>query len=247
MKIGMFDSGIGGINVLKEVMKKYPNQEYIYFGDTIHLPYGDKTKEQLMEFGTNIIRFFEEQQVDMIVIACGTCSGMVEEYQEKTDIPIYDIITPTVNYVKKNYRSVSLLATATTIEKGVFEKKLSNYGVQVYPLACPHFVPYLEGLNDQKLDMNRELQSLENKCYEAVILGCTHYPLLQKEIEQCLHVVSVDPGVCLADSIELKSESHFSLTIYMSELTSVLQSNVERILGYKVELIEKRLDYMITK
>ncbi len=245
MKIGIFDSGIGGINVLKAVMKKYPNQEYIYFGDTIHLPYGDKTKEQLMEFGTNIIRFFEEQQVDMIIIACGTCSGMVEEYQRKTDIPIYDIITPTVAYVKSHYQSVALLATGTTIEKGVFESKLVKNGVQVSPLACPHFVPYLEGLNDQELNMDLELKSLKNKCYEAVILGCTHYPLLQKEIEQCLNVVSVDPGVCLANSISLENGDCSLLTIYMSALTSTLQSNVDRMLGQKTELIEKRLDYIV--
>lgn len=241
MKIGVFDSGVGGLNVLKELIKKYPKAEYIYFGDTLHLPYGEKTKEELIKLGSNIINFFEEQNVDVIIIACGTCSGLVEEYRMITDRPIYDVITPTVEYVKSFYKNVGLLATPTTINSGIFEKKIQVNGIDVKSLACPNFVPYIEKLNDNKLDINNELKYLYGKDIEAVILGCTHYPLLESEIYNYLHVPCIDMGKCLAETIKINAIDNFSLTIYMSKINDRLIEQVKEILNIEVELIEKIL------
>lgn len=239
MKVGVFDSGIGGLNVLKELMSNYPNIEYLYYGDTFYLPYGEKSKEELIKLGVRIIRFFEENHVDRIVIACGTCSSLVDEYQKYTRIPIDNVIDPTVEYVKKNYQKVALLATPATIKNGIFERKLKQEGIEVYPLGCPSFVPYLEGLSEI-LDIKKELSPLQNKEYEAVILGCTHYPLLKKEIEKSLSVPTVDMGKVLSEKIKLE-ESTYSLTVYMSKVTPLLEQNVNQILEKDVSLIEKNL------
>lgn len=239
MKIGIFDSGIGGLNVLKELMEKYPKIEYIYFGDTINLPYGSKSKEELIEFGIRIIRFFEEQHVDKIVIACGTCSSLVEEYKKYTKIPLIDVITPTIEYVKKNYHKVALLATSATIQNRNFEKKLLQENIQVYPLSCPSFVPYLEGLSET-LNIEEELKPLQNKDYEAVILGCTHYPLLKRKIEQNLHVPTIDMGKVLSEKIKLE-EWKPKLTVYMSKVTPLLEKNTNRILEREILVKEKNL------
>lgn len=239
MRVGVFDSGIGGLNVLKEIMRKYPNSEYIYFGDTFYLPYGEKTKEELIKLGTRIIRFFEEQKVDRIIIACGTCSSLVEEYRKVTNIPIDDVIDPTVEYVKKHYHKVALLATPATIKNRIFEQKLVQKGVTVYPLACPNFVPYLEGMRNE-LEIEKELDFLQNKDYEAVILGCTHYPLLKDQIEKVLNVPSIDMGEVLSEQIKLE-KSIPSLTIYMSKITPFLKQNVETILEQEVMLKNKNM------
>lgn len=239
MKIGVFDSGIGGLNVLKELMNCYPNLEYLYYGDTFYLPYGEKSKEELIKLGIRIIRFFEENQVDRIVIACGTCSSLVDEYQKYTNIPIDNVIDPTVEYIKENYKKVALLATPATIKNGVFERKLKQEGIEVYPLSCPNFVPYLEGLSEC-FDIEKELMPLQNKEYEVAILGCTHYPLLKEEIERNLLIPTVDMGKVLSKKIELK-QSKASLTIYMSKITPLLEQNVNKILEKNILLIEKNL------
>lgn len=239
MKIGVFDSGIGGLNVLKEIMKKHPNLECLYYGDTLYLPYGEKSKEELIKLGVRIIRFFEEKQVDRIIIACGTCSSLVEEYQKYTVIPIDDVIGPTVEYTKSHYHKVALLATPATIKNGIFEKKLVQEGIEVHPLSCPGFAPYLEGLSET-LNIEEELKPLQSENYEAVILGCTHYPLLKEEIEKTLSVATIDMGKILSEKINLK-ESAPLLTVYMSKVTPLLEQNVNKILEREILLIEKNL------
>ena len=158
-----------------------------------------------------------------------------------TEIPIYDVITPTVEYVKKNYKAVGLLATPTTINSGVFEKKIEATGVKVKPLACPNFVPYIEGLNINNLEIEDELKYLYGKNVEAVILGCTHYPLLEEEIYNYLQAPCIDMGICLADSLKINAVTNFKLTVYMSKINSRLEEQVKGMLNLDLELIEKIL------
>jgi len=103
MKVGIFDSGIGGLTVLKNLYKHYPNNEYIYFGDTLNLPYGTKTKEELKKLASNDVDFLLDKNVDIIIIACGTVSSNCINYlNHKYNIPIYDIISPTINYLNNS-------------------------------------------------------------------------------------------------------------------------------------------------
>lgn len=239
MRVGVFDSGIGGLNVLREIMKRFPNEEYLYFGDTKYLPYGEKNQDQLLKLGIRIIRFFEKKQVDYIIIACGTCSCLVEEYQKVTHIPIKDVITPTVDFVNKHYKKVVLLATLSTIQSKVFEKKLNQKGISVIPLACTTFVPYIEGLSKQ-LDLKKELMPLKNLSYDAVILGCTHYPLLKGQLQKEFTVPLLDMGKIMSESIILTESKPF-IQIYMSKVTPFTKEKVKKILNMDVEIIEKEL------
>ena len=103
MRVGVFDSGIGGLTVLKKIYKHYPNNEYIYFGDTLNLPYGNKTKEELNNLSSLEIEFLLSKKVDMIIIACGTVSSNCIDYlKNKYNIPIYDIISPTISYLNNS-------------------------------------------------------------------------------------------------------------------------------------------------
>ena len=128
MRIGVFDSGLGGINVLSCLIKKYPNNEYIYFGDTKNLPYGDKTKEELMVLASNAIDFLISKNVELIIIACGTISSNgYDELKKRYNIPLYDIISPTINYLKESdLNNIGVIGTKRTIESRIFDIENKN-------------------------------------------------------------------------------------------------------------------------
>ena len=128
MRVGVFDSGIGGLTVLKNIYKHYPNNEYIYFGDTLNLPYGNKTKEELNNLSSLDIEFLLSKKVDMIIIACGTISSNCIDYlKNKYNIPIYDIISPTINYLNNsNYQNIGVIATNATINSHIFKNNVNK-------------------------------------------------------------------------------------------------------------------------
>lgn len=236
MKIGIFDSGIGGLNVLKKIIEKYPCNEYIYFGDTLHLPYGEKSKEQLLGYATDIITFFEEKEVSLIIIACGTCSNFKEELQRRTYIPIMDCITPTLWYLRNQYSNVALFATEATVLSRVFENKIKSMGINVKAIACKTFVPMLESGRKNEIDVTLYTKQVKNE--EAIILGCTHYPLVRDMIEENLSISCIDMGECLCNFLDLSSNGNISITIYYSKIDDILLKNTESIIDYEKEIIE---------
>ena len=182
MRIGIFDSGLGGVNVLKELVKKYPNNEYIFYGDTLNLPYGSKTIEELQAFASNIIDFLISKNVDLIIIACGTISSNCYQYlRNKYSIPIYDIVSPTIRYIEASpYNNIGVIATERTIESKIFEQ---NAKVTLTK-ATKDFVRIIEdGIIDDK-----EINEIENELsifkdrVDTLVLGCTHYPFISNII-----------------------------------------------------------------
>ena len=126
MKIGIFDSGIGGLTVLAELIKKYPNNKYYYFGDNINAPYGTKSKEELLKLSNKIINFLNKKEVDLIIVACGTISSNVFDKLPK-DTKIYDVISPTIDYINNsNYENIGLIGTNMTIKSKTFEKRINK-------------------------------------------------------------------------------------------------------------------------
>ena len=232
MRIGVFDSGLGGIATLKDLIKYKPNNEYIYFGDTINLPYGEKTKEQLKEYADKIINFLKEKEVDLIIIACGTISSNIyEEIKDKYNIPIYDIINPICNFLEHKCDNVLLLATSMTIKSKVFKDKLELKNIKVYDKECPMFVPIIEGKEE---DINKYideyLNEYRNKNIDLIIPGCTHYPLISKELENYLAVPVLDIGYIIASSLDIK-DSKKGIEIYFSKIDEPLKENVKKIIG----------------
>ena len=228
MKIGMFDSGIGGLTVLKEFIKKYPNNHYIYYGDTKNLPYGTKEKEELLKLVKPIISFFTKQKVDFIIIACGTISAnCFFELKKMTTIPIYDIITPTINYLNhNNYKSLAIFATNRTIDSHIFKDKL--IAKDLLEIKTPEFVPMIE---NNKLD----LSIIKNYClqvlnHDILILGCTHYPLLINELKKYLSIPILNMAIPLLNSIEISNDTNFKLELYFTKIDTNLMNNIQKII-----------------
>ncbi len=191
--IGMFDSGVGGMTVLKEIKEKLPNEEIIYLGDTKRFPYGSKSKETIIELTKKGIEFLIEKNVKAIIIACGTATSQALDVVRKIyNIPIIGIIEPTVEYIqhKQNIKSVGIIATAGTIRSNGWEicirEKINN--ISVINKACPLLAPMAEeGWTDNeiaKLAVSEYLKDIGN--IDSLILGCTHYPLFEDVIKQVL-------------------------------------------------------------
>ena len=237
MKIGMFDSGIGGLNVLKEFINKYPNNHYYYYGDTLNVPYGDKDKETLFELSSKIIKFFETVNVDLIIIACGTVSSTcLNELRQITNIPIFDIISPTINYLKEsNLKKVVVFGTNRTINSHVFKNNLDY----IKEIATPEFVPMLE---NNRIDQNVIKNYINDyKDYDAIVLGCTHYPLLVPEFKKYVSdkVNMIDMGKLMVNSIDITNNNTYSLDLYFTKIDDNLKNNLEKIIksAYLIHLV----------
>lgn len=236
MRVGLFDSGIGGVNVLNELVKKYPHNHYIYYGDTKNLPYGNKSKKELFSLSSNIIDFLIKKQVDVIIIACGTVSSnCYQELRKKYSVPIYDIITPTLEFLKKSpYTRIGVIATTRTIESMIFDIKEKD----VLMKDTPSFVPIIES---NKINENNKVIENELKCFkdkvEALVLGCTHYPMLSNVIKKYLNLPLINMGTCLAETITLDGNKELKIELYFSKLTDEINKNIRIILDsdYNIE------------
>ena len=236
MRIGVFDSGIGGINVLSCLIKKYPNNEYIYFGDTKNLPYGDKTKDELMKLASNAIDFLIKKKVELIIIACGTISSnCYDELKKKYSIPLYDIISPTIKYLKKcDLNKIGVIGTKRTIESKIF-----NIKDNILTKETPSFVPIIE---NNVIEESKELILDKLTCfmdYDLLVLGCTHYPILKELIEKNIHVKTLDMGEILIDDIKLSNDGEYKCELYFSLLSVNLVMNIKKILSNNYEIYEK--------
>ena len=236
MRVGIFDSGIGGINVLKELIKKYPNNQYIYYGDTLNLPYGSKSVDELKKFACNIIDFLLKQKVDMIIVACGTISSNCFDYlSSKYDIPMYDIISPTIRYITKApYNNIGVIATERTVESKIFEQSDKVKMVK----ATKRFVKIIEDeiiTKSEKQEIKFALKCFKNKV-DSLVLGCTHYPFISNIITNYLHVPLIDMGECLANELEISKAGNQVIELYFSRINRNLEKNVKKILNTKFRI-----------
>lgn len=237
MRIGIFDSGVGGINVLSCLLEKYPNNEYIFYGDTKNIPYGDKTKDELLKLASHIIDFLLAKKVDIIIIACGTVSSTCyNELKNRYSVPIYDIISPTIDYLKKsNLKNIGVIGTKRTIESKIFNLKEKNMILKSTPL----FVPIIEN-NQISENKNIIIEQLKDfKFCDTLVLGCTHYPLLNDIIINELHIPTIDMGKCLAEKINLSNNSNQMIKLYFSKLSNNVIETVNRIIKVNYEIIKK--------
>lgn len=243
MKIGMFDSGLGGLTVLKEFVKKYPNNIYIYYGDTKNIPYGDKTKQELIKLIREIITFFEKEKVDMIIIACGTISSMcLNEIRQMTNILIYDVISPTIEYLQKtNQNKIGIFATNATINSHVFKTFLKNK--KILEIATQEFVPMIE---NNKIDLNiiKKYCNQISSC-DVLVLGCTHYPLLEQKLKKYLpDVLIINMAIPLLNKVKLFNDSNLSreivsneIILYFTKKSDTLLQNINNVLDFPYKII----------
>ena len=193
--IGVFDSGLGGLTVLKELMELMPGESVVYLGDSGRAPYGTKSKETVTKFTFQNIRFLINQDIKMIVIACNTASAYsYEPVTASFDIPVVEVVKPgAVTAVRETRaKKVGVIATPATIKSCAYEKAINalDGSISVVSKACPLFVPLVEEGwwdNDIALRVAEEyLTPMKDEDIDTLVLGCTHYPLLQKTISQVM-------------------------------------------------------------
>lgn len=189
--IGVFDSGVGGLTVVDEIMQQLPEERIIYFGDTARVPYGNKSKKSILKYSKQIVNFLMTKNVKAIVIACNTASAFaLDEIALQINIPIIGVVKPgarTAAAVTKN-NNIGVIGTNGTINSGMYQRYLNitNPEVNVFAKACPLFVPLVEEgwINDSitKDVVSRYLEEFANFNIDTLVLGCTHYPLLREII-----------------------------------------------------------------
>ncbi len=193
--IGVFDSGVGGLTVVKELIRHLPNEDIIYFGDTARVPYGIKSRETVIRFSIENILFLLKHDVKLICVACNTVSSFaLPEIKNHFRVPIVGVITPGVReavYATHNKR-IGVIGTTGTIKSRAYENEIKQLdpSVKVTAVACPLFVPFAEEgwlKGEVVLEVARTyLKPLKKAAVDTVILGCTHYPLLKPVIKKVL-------------------------------------------------------------
>lgn len=228
--IGILDSGLGGLTVLQEFLKELPQEDYIYFADRARVPYGSQPRETIITYARQIIRFLIQQDVKMIIIACGTISAVAyETLKQEFSIPIQIVIPSLAKRITDE--KVGVIATETTIASHTWKTTLQQYhpDCQVYEKACPFFVPYIEATYSSHPYSQQELQSHLTTYLQdfidwkvtGLVLGCTHYPLLEKEIRAFLPssitIYSVAPALVEDTKQQLTRENALRFSRKQSE------------------------------
>jgi len=227
MRIGLFDSGLGGLTVLKTLLKKYPNNEYTYYGDTLNIPYGDKSKEELLKLARENVKFLINKKVDMIIVACGTVSSnCLDIIKKESNIPIYSILEPTIEYLNNsNYKNILVMATHATINSHIFR---NNVHKNIYEIETPKLVPMIE--SEDYTDLN-EILHLYLDDYigkiDALVLGCTHYPIIRDEIKKVIDTDILD----MSDYININNGVKSNLALYFSKVDDKIINNTKKILN----------------
>lgn len=214
--IGLFDSGFGGLTVMKELARLLPHENLIYFGDTAHLPYGNKSPETVLKYAIANADFLMKQGIKLLIIPCHTaCSHALEVLQNRLPIPVIGVIQSGLELIK-DVKRIGILATTSTIESGIYQSLITkmNPNAKVIGKACPLFVPLIEeGFHDHpatELIANTYLETIRSEI-DAALLACTHYPLIRQVLQKVLgpKVKLIEPAVkCAEEAIRCLSKSN---------------------------------------
>jgi glutamate racemase len=211
--IGVFDSGCGGLTVLRVLQSYFPHENFVYYADTAHLPYGTKSPEEIHKYTYNALTWLQNvAQVKLIVVACHTSSAIaLETVRSHFEIPIIGTIYPLVETIIKNntYQKIGIIATPASAHSGMHRKVLYAHGFNgiVESIACPLFVPLIEAPTQNIASLTAAaceyLQPFYTQCLDTLVYGCTHYPLIAPIIKNVLptHIQYIDPAYAIADAV----------------------------------------------
>lgn len=255
--IGIFDSGVGGLTVAKEIKRLLPHEDLIYFGDTKHLPYGEKSKEAIIGYVVKITEFLLEKNCKAIVIACNTATAnALKEVLELVNfkVPVIDVINPVAEKVAfELHNNVGVIATKATVNSALYRKSIRKHNkfILVDELATPLLVPAIEeGLKNHAITNSIIYHYLSNKKLkniETLILGCTHYPLLLEEIKHFYgnRVRVIDsPNIVAAELKVVLEQNHLlhennstpQYHFYLSDLTKNFEKISKKFFGRTIQL-----------
>ena len=258
--IGVFDSGLGGLTCVKEIMDIMPDEPIVYFGDTGRVPYGSKSNETIIKYVKSDIKFLNTFDLKMIVVACGTASAIaLPKIKDEINIPIFGVVDAAARQAVKATMNnkIGIIGTAGSIRSGAYEEKIKslNPEIKTYARACPLFVPLVEeGYTKGEiahLVAKEYLNDLKDSGIDTLILGCTHYPLLKETIAEVMGsgVTLIDPGKVtasyVADFLEQenlraknKGEYKFFVSDYPDGFLRLAQDFLMREISGKIEKID---------
>ncbi|MEY8766298.1 MULTISPECIES: glutamate racemase [Francisella] len=200
--IGVFDSGIGGLTVVKNLMNILPNEDIIYFGDIARIPYGTKSRATIQKFAAQTAKFLIDQEVKAIIIACNTISAIAKDIVQEIakTVPVIDVISAGVSLVD-SLKTVGVIATPATINSNAYALQIhkNNPSTEVYSSSCGLFVSMIEEgfIEGEVVELvaKQYLEYFNDKSIQALILGCTHYPIIKDSIAKALDVKLIDPSL----------------------------------------------------
>ncbi|MGD2028661.1 MAG: glutamate racemase [Desulfobacterales bacterium] len=255
--IGIFDSGIGGLTVVRSLMKQLPDHDIIYFGDTARTPYGSKSPETVVGYALENTEFLLKQGAKIVVMACNTASSVASDHVAKNfDIPIFEVISPASSKAVKNSRNliIGVIGTRATVKSGIYEKKIQAIrpAAKVYSVACPLLVPLVEEgwlkKPETVMILKKYLHPLKIRQIDTLILGCTHYPLLMDKIQRKIgkRVTVIDSSIALAENVKNFLDTHpevdkflgkkGAFKLFVSDVTEQFEKTAEATLKMKVLL-----------
>lgn len=253
--IGVFDSGIGGLTVVRRIISALPNENIVYFGDTARVPYGSKSNNTVIEYALQDAEFLMSKNVKAIVVACNTVSSVaLSELRNHFSVPIIGMIEPGVKMALRSTKNkkIGIIGTRATINNKAYSNELlrNDNEVKVVEAACPLFVPLAEeGWIDHpatKLTAEEYLLPLKNEGIDTLVLGCTHYPILISAIQSVMgeDVVLIDSGIAAAEivrdeikriGLETNSNSMGHTEFYVSDIPSTFKQVAELFLGKNIK------------
>ena len=257
--IGVFDSGIGGLTVMKELMNHLPGEDIIYFGDTARVPYGTKSKETIVRFSIENVLFLLQFNVKLIVVACNTSTSLALDVLKRNfKIPIIGVIRPSVQVASEWTRSkrIGVIGTSATIASGAYQREIKNVNpqIRVFSQSCPLFVPLVEeGWINEKITrqiVEKYLTPLKRAKVDALILGCTHYPLLKRAIQNFMgkDVRLIDSArqvslqakdMLLGEAIVTNKKKGGKYEFYVSDETGKFSDLSKRFIGTAITNVKK--------
>lgn len=253
--IGVFDSGVGGLTVMKEIMRQLPGESVVYFGDTARVPYGSKSKKTVLKYSRQIVRFLQTKHVKAIVIACNTASALaLDEIREEIDIPVIGVVEPGAKMAAETTKTgnIGIIGTDSTIKSGIYNEYLRkiNPDITVVSKACPLFVPLVEeGLWEDRVTediVGRYLHEMKEYDIDALILGCTHYPLLRRTIGREIgeNVKLVNPAYETAKCLKtlLEEEKLLDTSRHKPKYDYYVSDGAEKFISFADEVLPCRVE-----
>ena len=254
MKIGMFDSGVGGLTVLKECLKVMPYESYFYLGDTARFPYGGKSRKTILKYSVENSLHLMQQGIDLLVIACGTATSQAYDFlQNIFSIPVIGVIEPTVEKVAKTTQNkrIGVMATRGTIRSRVYQNKLREHieNAKIIAHPCPLIVSLVEEQVKHphiiRMIIKESLKPIKKQGVDTLILGSTHYPLLESYIQEEMgpDTILINQGKACAEKIAstmktTKKPGHQELCFFVSDDPQRFKSTGEYFLGFPMKNIK---------
>lgn len=262
--IGIFDSGIGGLTVAKAISELLPNEQILYFGDTAHFPYGDKSEEAIRSYAEGISKFLIDQNCKALIVACNTASALAVRHLKTVlseKIPLIDVVQPVAEFLHSAFfRRVGVIATKGTILSNVYPKKINELSpeIAVQSLATPLLAPMVEEAffnnSISQTVINEYLSQDVLNNIDALVLGCTHYPLIESEVQKyytntgrSVAVVNSAKVVALATKEKLKNHALLSRNkngdhhFYVSDYTKSFEKSTKIFFGNELGLVKKNI------